>query len=298
MDSGDLFQGFERQRLRAADGEIFARIGGKGPPLLLLHGYPQTHACWHRVAPVLAEHFTVVACDLPGYGESRVSAADAGEAVYSKRAMAAALVASMRALGISRFSVAGHDRGGRVAYRLALDSPQSVERLAVLAILPTFAMWERLRDPEYALKAFRWYFLAQPAPLPEELIAPAASTYLHATLSSWTAHHDLSIFAPEALAQYEAAFNDRATIAASCREYRAGWTLDRHDDQADLLAGRTIGCPTLALWSRLEFADETGVLADWKRICPDVQGRALECGHFLPEEAATETSNALLEFLM
>lgn len=293
----NLFTGFSAERLKTPFVEIFTLIGGNGPPLLLLHGYPQTHICWHRVAPRLAERFTVVICDLPGYGESRVSSNQAAESRYSKRAMASALVAAMKALGLERFSVAGHDRGARVAYRLALDRPDCLERLAVLAILPTFAMWPRLHNPEYAMKAFRWFFLAQPAPLPETLITSAAIPYLHATLSEWTATKDLSAFAADALAAYEAAFGDPAVIAASCQDYRAGWTADRLDDAADLEAGRTIRCPTLALWGRAEFSDDNEVLSIWKQICPHIQGKGFDCGHFLPEEAAQETAEALDDFL-
>ena len=296
MHTGDLFPGFETWRLRTADADLFARVAGQGPPLLLLHGYPETHVCWHRIAPLLAEQFKVIVCDLPGYGESRVFGDVTDESAYSKRRMADTLLAGMRELGIDRFSIAGHDRGGRAAYRLALDHPECVERLAVLAILPTFAMWSRLRDPTYGMKAFRWFFLAQPAPLPERLIAPDAMSYLHTTLAGWTAHEDLSSFAPEALRLYETAFANDSAIAASCRDYRAGWTVDRLDDEADVAAGRKIRCPTLALWGRAEFADPHEMLAAWKGISVDVRGAALDCGHFLPEEASADTGRALLEF--
>jgi haloacetate dehalogenase len=293
----DLFPGFSARRLSTPCAEVFARIGGAGPPLLLLHGYPQTHVCWHAIARRLARRFTLVICDLPGYGQSRVFSDHAEETAFSKRAMADSFVAAMGALGMERFSVAGHDRGARVAYRLALDQPARVERLAVLSILPTFAMWPRLQNTEYAMKAFRWFFLAQVAPLPEMLIAPTAIQYLHATLSEWTKARNLSAFAPAALAAYEAAFASASAIAASCRDYRAGWTIDRLDDAADLEAGRKIECPTLVLWGHAEFPDETEMLAAWKQICGLVQGRGFDCGHFLPEEATHETVEALSDFL-
>lgn len=296
VNAPDLFPGFRAGRIRTRDAELFARIGGNGPPLVLLHGYPQTHACWHRIAPVLARHFTLVLWDLPGYGESRVSGGEADESPYSKRGMARTLVAGLHELGLSRFSLAGHDRGGRAAYRLALDYPALVERLAVLSILPTFAMWARLQDPEYAMRAYRWFFLAQPAPVPEQLIAPAAIPYLHATLAEWTRQRSLSAFAAEALQSYEIAFASRASIAATCRDYRAGWTTDGRDDDADLAAGRKIGVPTLVLWGRAEFPEENEMLSAWGRLCADVRGGALDCGHFVAEEAADETGRALLEF--
>jgi haloacetate dehalogenase len=298
--SVDLLPGFSAQSLQACDAELFVRIGGRGPPLLLLHGYPQTHVCWHRVAPLLAEQFTVVVCDLPGYGRSYVSALQKDEGSYSKRAMAAACLAAMTQLGFDRFGVAGHDRGGRVAYRLALDHPSHVERLAVLSILPTFAMWQHLSDNAYALQAFRWFFLAQPAPLPEALIIPSALAYLHATLAAWTAVKNLSPFSADTLAAYEAAFARPEVVTATCRDYRAGWTHDREADECDLVAGRKISCPTLLLWGRAEFADQSIMLAAWQSLCTDICpcSRAFECGHFLPEEAPVDTSSALLRFFL
>jgi haloacetate dehalogenase len=291
----DLFPAFSARRLNTPTAEIFVRIGGAGPPLILMHGYPQTHACWHKVAPRLAERFTVVLCDLPGYGDSIVRN-EKDTTAYSKRTMATALLACMRQLGFDRFSIAGHDRGGRVAYRLALDFPEHVERLAVLAILPTFAMWRRLHDCEYAMKAFRWFFLAQPDLLPQRLIAAAPIAYLRQTLAGWTAANDLSAFAPEALAAYEAAFVRESVIAAGCGDYRAGWSLDRADDERSLQSEQKIRCPVLALWGRAEFPDEQEMLQAWASIARDVRGEAIGCGHFLPEEAAEATAEGLLRF--
>ena len=291
----DLFPGFSARCLDTPTAEIFVRIGGAGPPLMLMHGYPQTHACWHQVAPRLADRFTVVVGDLPGYGAS-IAKNEKDETAYSKRTMATALLACMRQLGFHRFSIAGHDRGGRVAYRLALDFPEHVERLAVLAILPTFAMWRRLHDCEYAMKAFRWFFLAQPDLLPQRLIAAAPTVYLRQTLAGWTAAKDLSAFAPGALAAYEAAFVRDSVIAAGCGDYRAGWTLDRADDERSLQSEQKIRCPVLASWGRAEFPDEQEMLQAWASIARDVRGEAIGCGHFLPEEAADETAESLLRF--
>jgi haloacetate dehalogenase len=298
--SVDLLPSFSAQTLQACDAQLFVRTGGHGPPLLLLHGYPQTHVCWHRVAPLLAEQFTVVVCDLPGYGRSRISSVGADAGSYSKRTMAAACLSAMKQLGFDQFSLAGHDRGGRVAYRMALDHPSHVERLAVLSILPTFAMWQHLKGNDYALQAFRWFFLAQPAPLPEALIIPSAHSYLHATLAGWTTAKDLSPFSTDALSAYETAFSRPEVVTATCRDYRAGWTHDREADERDLAAGRKISCPTLVLWGHAEFADQAVMLESWKSLCTELcpRSRAFECGHFLPEEAPLETASGLLRFFL
>jgi haloacetate dehalogenase len=255
-----------------------------------LHGYPETHACWHKIAPALARRFTVVACDLPGYGKSTATASD-------KRTMARELVATMSRLGFSRFRVAGHDRGARVAYRMALDHPRRVATLAVVSILPTFAMWRQLRSTKYAMKAFRWFFMAQPAPMPETLIEGAGVAYLHATLSGWTKSRDLSAFDADALAAYEAAHTDLLTIAASCADYRAGWHVDRLLDETDLRAGAKIECPTLVLWGTAEFPDEAVMMSAWREIAADVRARPIDCGHFAPEEAPDDVARALIDVL-
>jgi haloacetate dehalogenase len=291
-----LFEGFATHRVVTDDAEMFVRVGGHGPPLLLVHGYPQTHVCWSRVAVPLAEHFTLVLCDLRGYGDSIGPRPDADASNYAKRVMAADLVSVMDGLGFRRFRMAAHDRGARVAYRLALDAPECVERLAVLSILPTFAMWERLSDAAYAMRAFRWYFLAQPQPLPQQLIETNAHAYARATLTGWTAGGDLSCFLPEALDAYEAANAKPTVIAAGCADYRAGWTTDRLHDEADLAAGHTIACPVLALWGSHEFPDSAQMVAAWRRIASRVDGQAFDCGHFLPEEAPDAVAEALLRF--
>jgi haloacetate dehalogenase len=275
-----MFAGFE---LLTVNG-IRLRRGGDGPPLLLLHGHPQTHAMWHAVAPALARDFEVVAADLPGYGRSAPTASG------SKRDMAAVLVSTMDELGWERFSVAGHDRGGRCAYRLALDMPDRVERLAVLDIVPTAEMWRRV-DKEFGLIDWHWFFLAQPEPFPERLIAAAPDTFYF--------RGDRSRFHPDALADYLAAVHDPAVIRAMCQDYRAGATIDHDLDKDDLAAGRKIACPVLALWAgRDELSDWFDVVATWRRWANDVRGRPLDCGHFLAEERPEEVAAALHAFFL
>jgi haloacetate dehalogenase len=273
-----MFDGFELVTTRG----IRLRRGGEGPPVLLLHGHPQTHAMWHASAADLARDFTVVAADLPGYGGS--APVPAG----SKREMAAALVEMMAALGFQRFHLAGHDRGGRCAYRLALDLPERVDRLAVLDIVPTAEMWRRV-DKEFGLVDWHWFFLAQPEPFPETLIAADPDAYYF--------RGDRSRFHPEALADYLAAVHDPAVIHAMCQDYRAGATIDHELDEADLAAGRRIRCPVLALWAG---CDELGrwfdVLETWRRWADDVRGHAVDAGHFLAEERPGEVAEELRAF--
>jgi haloacetate dehalogenase len=291
----DLFPGFSVRRLRGAGAEVFARVGGSGAPLLLLHGYPQTHACWHKVHRSLAVDYTVVACDLRGYGDSgTLSPPDV--AAFSKRAMAGDLVAAMTELGFERFHVAAHDRGARVAYRLVLDHPDRVRSLAVMSVLPTFAMWSELQNNAYAMQAFRWFLLAQPEPLPELLLGAAGAAYVRHTLSAWTEHRDLTAFDARALAAYERAHTTEAGIAASCNDYRAAWSVDRFHDREDLEAGRKIACPVLIIWGEAEFPDRELVLRAWKAIASNVQLHALPCGHFVAEERPADVSNALAAF--
>ncbi|HYD99493.1 MAG TPA: alpha/beta hydrolase, partial [Alphaproteobacteria bacterium] len=255
--SDPFFPGFAHRRIAAGEAEIDLVTGGAGPPLLLLHGYPQTRADWHRVAPALAARFTLVLPDLPGYGDSRGPAPDPENRAYSKRAMAAAMVAVMAALGHGRFAVAGHDRGGRVAYRMALDHPDRVSRLAVLDIIPTVEMWDRI-DRKRALSAYHWAFLAQTAPLPERMIAADPDFYLDWTLDSWLA--DKSAIDPAAREAYRRAFRRPEVIAAACADYRAGATVDAETDAADRAAGRRIACPLLMLWGEVGIDPAK---ADW-----------------------------------
>jgi len=284
-----VFEGFALDRIETGEAVLRVRHGGSGPPLLLLHGHPQTHAMWHLVAPRLAEEFTVVAPDLRGYGESSKPATTPDHEPYSKRAMARDAVALMDALGFERFSVAGHDRGARVAYRLALDHPERVERIAVLDVIPTGETWSRA-DRRFMLAWWHWAFLAQPAPLPETLIAADPETYYFGG--------DRSRFHPEALADYLRCARKPETIHAMCEDYRAGATYDFELDRSDGAAGRRISCPVLVLWGQgndLEdlFGDPLAIWRDW---ADDVRGRPLDCGHYLAEEAPAETYAELRQF--
>ena len=282
-----MFEGFETTRVDTGETTIRVRRGGSGPPLLLLHGNPQTSAMWHKVAPRLAERFTVVATDLRGYGESGKPPSTPDHAPYSKRAMALDQVAVMRQLGHERFFVAGHDRGGRVAYRMALDHPDRVLRLAVLDIIPT---WEAFRraDMAFGLGYWHWFFLAQPADLPEMLLGADPDEYWFRHTAREPKPRDF--FAAEPLAEYLRCFRDPRTRHAICEDYRAAPTVDCAHDQADRAAGRRIRCPLLALWGgkgKLEAWYD--VLAVWRDWADDVRGRPLPCGHYVPEEAPDET---------
>jgi haloacetate dehalogenase len=288
-----MFEGFDTRDIATAETTIHVRTGGAGPPLLLLHGYPQSHVMWHRVAPALAEHFNVVCPDLRGYGDSGKPASDAEHGVYSKRSTANDMVAVMASLGHERFALAGHDRGGRVGHRLALDRPTRVAKLAVLDIVPTRTIF-RATNQAIATGYYHWFFLIQPDNLPERLIGADPLFYLHWVLGRWGT--GLDAFAPEALAEYERCFRDPATIHASCEDYRAAASIDLAHDEADL--DRRIECPVLALWGRRGLMERHfDVLATWReRAAGPVGGRALDCGHFLPEERPQETAAALLEF--
>ncbi len=288
-----LFEGFETQDVGTSATSIHLRIGGAGPAVLLLHGYPQTHVMWHEVAPRLAERFTVVCPDLRGYGDSGKPESDPEHLAYSKRASAADLVEVMAALGHGRFMVAGHDRGGRVAHRLALDHPEQVGKLAVLDIVPTRTIF-RATDQAIATGYFHWFFLIQGGGLPERMIGADPGFFLRWVLGRWGT--GLEAFAPAALAEYERCFKDPAVIHASCEDYRAGASIDLAHDEADLT--RKIGCPVLALWGRRGLMERHfDVLATWReRAAGEVVGQGLECGHFLAEERPDETARQLLGF--
>jgi haloacetate dehalogenase len=293
MTSAALLRGFASRRIATAGAEISTAIGGSGPPLLLLHGYPQTHVMWHQIAPRLAQHFTVVATDLRGYGDSAKPAGEADHRAYSKRAMAQDQVEVMRALGFARFRLAGHDRGGRVAHRLARDHPKCVERLAVLDISPTAIMYEKT-DQAFATAYYHWFFLIQPYDLPERLIGADPAYYLKKKLGGWGSA-GISIFDPRAYAEYERCFRDPALIHASCEDYRASATIDLEHDAAD--AGRRLECPLLVLWGERGVVQRLfDPIADWKRVANDVRGKPLPCGHYLAEEAPEETCAELLAF--
>ena len=289
-----MFEGFTQRRIATGGAEINLRIGGEGPPLLLLHGYPQTHAMWHAVAPGLVRSgFTVVCPDLPGYGESSKPPSTADHEPYSKRAMARDLVAAMAALGFDRFAVVGHDRGGRVAYRMAFDHPERVTRLVTLDIVPTLAQWKTM-DFRGGMAGYHWFFLAQAAPLPEKLIGADPIFYLHNNLARWAAPG--FVYHAEALAEYERAFANPDTVRASCEDYRAGSTIDIAIDEADY-GTRKIACPMLALWGEREGAPPRHLVEVWKEWATDVRGMAIRGGHFLAEEAPGPTLAALTEFL-
>jgi haloacetate dehalogenase len=294
----DLYPGFAQRRIATPGADIFLRTGGTGPPLLLLHGYPQSHACWHKIAPELARHCTLVLPDLRGYGASSAPPGDARHTTYSKRTMAADALAVMRSLGYGRFAVGGHDRGGRVAYRLALDHPDMVTALVALDILPTAEVWRGI-TAERAIASYHWAFLAQPQPLPETLIAADPVFYAEHTLESWAGPRDLSPFSPAALAQYRALLQDPARVHAVCEDYRAGATVDRQYDEADRAAGRKVQCPTLVLWgSNYVGRGGTDPLEVWRGWCADLTGREIASGHFLAEENPQQTLAALLPFLL
>ncbi len=295
-DLVDLFPGFATHWVETSAGRIFARSGGSGPPLLLLHGYPQTHVEWHAVAARLAERFTVVLMDLRGYGWSSVPRSENG-ALFSKRLMADDAVAVMEALGHVRFNLVGHDRGGRVAYRLAFDQPERLERLVTLDIIPTAAMFDGLNGKN-ALNKYHWLFLAQAAPFPERMIGASALYFLEHTLASWSATKTLAAFDPRALAHYRAAFDEPSRIHATCEDYRAGATLDRDHDEADRAAGNTIAVPMLALWGSAGIPSSGIAPLDiWRQWARDVDGHAIESGHFVPEENPDALVKALIAFL-
>jgi len=295
-DLADLYPGYASHFIDTAAGEIFARVGGSGPPLLLLHGHPQSNVMWHRVAAELAQRYTLVIADLPGYGWSAVPEADAEHAPYTKRAMAAAMVELMEALGHVRFRLAGHDRGGRVGYRLALDHPGRLERLAVLDIVTTFDMWRHI-DARLAFRAWHWTFLALPAPFPETLIGRDPLFFFNARAAAG-AREKKVIFDPRALGHYYAAYQDPGRIHAMCEDYRAGRTTDLAHDEADRSAGKKIGCPVLALWGATGLPANAGLdaLALWRDWASDVCGFAIDSGHYLAEENPEATARALLEF--
>jgi haloacetate dehalogenase len=257
----------------------------------LLHGYPQTHTMWHLVAPVLAQHFSVVCADLRGYGDSDKPAGDTTHRAYAKRTMASDQIAVMQALGFQQFALVGHDRGARVALRLSLDHPGAVSRLALLDIVPTSTIYNTL-DQRRATIVWRYFFLIQPPDLPERLIGNDPSGYLDATLDEWSGAPGVPV--PEARAEYDRCF-DAASIHATCEDYRAGATIDLAHDAAD--ADRRLTCPLLVLWSANGIGSTYDVPRIWGARAGKLRGRALDCGHFLAEEQPAETTAELLSFL-
>ena len=295
-DLADLFPGFSSHWIDTDAGRIFARSGGSGPPLLLLHGFPQTHVMWHRLAPELAKKFTVVAMDMRGYGWSSAPSSEAG-AEYSKRVMGADAVAVMEDLGHARFRVVAHDRGGRVAYRLALDHPGRVERLSLLDILPTAEVWKNIHSG--LTPAAHWTFLSRPAPAPETEIGEDPDGYFRPQMAKWEKDPARPVFDARAMAHYSAAWNDPSRIHAMCEDYRAGAHQDLEQDEADLAAGRHIDSPVLVLSGDffLTRGLKTTPLETWRRtFAPKAQGRMIDSGHFLAEENAADTLAALQAF--
>jgi haloacetate dehalogenase len=294
--SDDLFPGFTAHWLDTQAGRIFARKAGSGPPLVLLHGFPQTHAIWHRLAPALAETHTVVALDLRGYGWSSAPQGSSDHATYSKRAMGDDVVAVMDAFGHARFALAGHDRGARVGYRLALDHPGRIERLALLDILPTFEVWRQI-EAETGVSP-HWRFLAEREPVPEAAIGRDPIGYYEGLIRNWSGSGTLEAFDPRALTAYRQSWNEPSRIHASCEDYRAGATLDREADKADRAAGRTILCPVHLVWSRGYLGRNGDPVQVWRdSLAPAIGGTAVSGGHFVAEEAADETLAALKSFL-
>ena len=289
-----MFEGFERERIQTPGAEIGLVHGGEGPPVLLLHGYPQTHAMWHLVAPRLAEDFAVVAMDLRGYGDSSKPFGDQDHSTYSKRAMASDGVRVMEALGFDAFAVVGHDRGGRVGHRMALDHPGRVTKLAVLDIVPTRHVFKTV-GKDLATAYYHWFFFIQPYDLPETMIGADPSYYLRKKLGGWGT--SLDTFAPEALAEYVRCF-DPATIHASCEDYRAAASIDLIHDDADREGGRKVECPLLTLWGGRGVMERIyDVEAVWREYARDVRGGPIDAGHFLAEEKPEETAQELVGFL-
>jgi haloacetate dehalogenase len=293
-----MFDGFDTVQVDVGGTTIFARRKGHGRPLLLLHGFPETHVMWHRVAPVLARQFTVVCADLRGYGASGKPASTPDHAPYAKSAMAVDMVRLMEALGFSSFSVAGHDRGARVAYRLALDHPDRIERLALLDVIPTGEAFSRA-DIRFALAFWPWSLLAQPEPLPERLIAAAPDAVVNDALDNWGS--DPACFPPDVRSAYLDALSNPEAIHAICEEYRAAAGIDFKRDAEDRAAKRCITCPTLVVWSKESALDNWyeqagGPLGIWRKWASDVTGRAIAGGHFFPEQNPGETVSELRAF--
>jgi haloacetate dehalogenase len=289
----NLFPGFRNRKVRTSGATINVTFGGNGSPVLLLHGYPETHAMWHKVAPELAGDYTVVCPDLRGYGDSSKPRGLPDHSNYSKRAMALDMVEVMKALGHESFHVVGHDRGGRVGHRLARDHGKRVKTLTVLDISPTLKMY-RSTTMQFAKAYYHWFFLIQEAPIPERMLEGQGPFYLFKRLGRGKS--GLKYFSTEAMAEYMRAFKDPRTIHATCEDYRAAATIDLVHDQKDLKT--RIKMPLLALWGRQGVIEALfDCLADWREVAADVRGRALPCGHFIPEEKPKELLAELRRFL-
>jgi len=278
-----MFQGFSQRDIQGPAGRLRTLQGGSGAPLLLLHGHPQTHVMWHLVAGELAKSFSVVMMDLRGYGDSVRVVSDADHQAYSKRSMAQDAVAVMKACGFSRFQVLAHDRGARVAHRLAADHPEAVERLMLLDIAPTLAMYDNTTDA-FARAYWHWFFLIQPPPLPEALIASDPVRYVHSVMGK--RHAGLAAFTPAALAEYERCAQIPGSAASICEDYRASATIDLLHDRADVAAGLRLAQPLRVLWGEHGAVGQCFKVLDlWRERARDVSGMALPCGHYIAEEA-------------
>lgn len=292
-----LFPGFTARRVPTPDGQhIHTLVGGTGPALLLLHGHPQTSAIWHKVAPKLAQHFTLVLADLRGYGDSAKPEGDAEHLLYSKRTMAADMLAVMQHLGHPSFTVLAHDRGARVAHRLAADHPAAVQRMVLLDIAPTLAMYEQTSNA-FARAYWHWFFLIQPAPLPERLIEADPAAYVRDVMGRRSA--GLAPFDARALAEYVRCLALPGTAHGICEDYRASAGIDLVHDRADRDAGRQLPMPLLALWGEQGVVHQCfEPLKEWQRVAADVRGHALPCGHYIAEEAPDALLDAALPFLL
>ena len=289
-----MFEGFTQKRVRANGVEINTMINGNGPPLLLLHGYPQSHLIWHRVAPELAKQYTVVTTDLRGYGASEKPAGLADHSNYSKREMAKDQREVMRELGFDSFYLCGHDRGARVSHRLAIDHPDAVKRVMLLDISPTLAMYEQT-TMDFARSYWWWFFLIQPTPFPESMIAGAPEIYLQKKIG-W-GHAGMSAFTAETYAAYLSYVSDPATMHAMCEDYRAAATIDLEHDRADRATERKIACPVNVLWGEHGVVNRCfKPLEDWKVVASDVRGRTLPCGHYIPEEVPEALLQEMVQF--
>jgi len=295
--STNHFEDFEFAFVEIEEGTVATFSKGTGRPLLLLHGYPQTHVTWEKVAPKFAEEFRCVVLDLPGYGQSRFGSAELCRNNSSKRSIAAMLIKVMMKLGHHEFDVVGHDRGARVSYRMALDNPDVVRRLGIIEIVPTADMWASFDDADMALKAYHWTFLAQPSPTPERMIGSHPEQYLEYTLAAWSKSKSLSAFSDIALDSYRAQFRDPDCVHAMCEDYRAGAAIDRQLDNEDLVASRKIHCPLHFVWSSHGFPARTGnPKALWSKWATNVSGTEIDAGHFAQEENPTAVLKAFLGF--
>jgi haloacetate dehalogenase len=290
-----MFDGFSRWQVQLNDLSFKVIKGGEGSPVVLLHGYPQSHLIWRHLAPLLARSMAVVCLDLKGYGDSAAPAPLPDSSNYSKRQMAAEVVEIMKMLGYERFSVVGHDRGARVAYRLALDYPDRIHRLVPLDIVPTAAYWQQA-DKKFALGTFHWGFLAQSGGLPEHMIGADPDHWLEWIIRHWAG--DMAAFPDDVMAEYKRCFRRPEVIAGTCADYRAGATIDESHDLADLKQGRMIECPTLALYSGVFVDEQDDPLKLWQRWAKKVTAERVQSGHFIPEEIPDQIIGRLQQFLL